>query len=538
VAYTHPLAARRFKRARLPLNDLRRIALRRWFAAAILATCVPRTAPAESLAYQADPLENSAELRPNDPAPSDGDGPVYYAQNPEPLPPTEDPQAAIAPEMQAILDRLDAVEAELAATKAAAAKDAEKSGKADDKKADAKPKEKDPLDGWTDLSNDKWTLKLGGHVQLDWINWADKSSAIAADPLARDYFEFRRARLLADGNGYGVYDFRLMLDAEPESGDGVTTPVVDVKDAYFSLNELPGNQRWRIGNFFVPFSLEQVTNDTMNIFLERSIPTQGVFAADREVGMALYGISDAKDFTWTGGAFFDSISESLKERVDNNEGQRLSGRLTWLPYYDEPSNGRYLVHTGCGVLYTHDQDNAVRFRARPQIHEGPFIIDSLNLNANSYTTGNLELATVWGPVSVQSEAFLSNVNFNGGPDRQCYGAYVYGSWFLTGENRIYERFGQHGAQFGRSTPFTNVFWVPGCHGLGAWEAKCRWSNLSLQEVSRGVYNDITCGFNWYWSDRVRFMFDWIHPITDTVGGATPFGDATADIIGTRFDFNW
>jgi hypothetical protein len=34
------------------------------------------------------------------------------------------------------------------------------------------------------------------------------------------------------------------------------------------------------------------------------------------------------------------------------------------------------------------------------------------------------------------------------------------------------------------------------------------------------------------------MFDWIHPITDTVGGATPFGDSTADIIGTRFDFNW
>jgi phosphate-selective porin OprO and OprP len=180
----------------------------------------------------------------------------------------------------------------------------------------------------------------------------------------------------------------------------------------------------------------------------------------------------------------------------------------------------------------------VRFRSRPQIHEGPFVIDSLNLNANSYTTGNLELATVMGPVSIQSEAFLSDVNFNGGPDRQCYGAYVYGSWFLTGENRVYERFGQHGAQFGRTVPYTNVFWVPGCHGLGAWEAKCRWSNLTLTDVGRGEYNDVTTGFNWYWSDRVRYMFDWIHPITDTVGGATPFGDTTSDIIAMRFDFNW
>ncbi len=467
------------------------------------------------------------------------DSPSFLTAELQPLPtPAEPADEAMSPELQEVLKRLDAVEKELADTKKAAAKSGDK--KADDKAKDSKDKDKkDPLAGWTDTSTEKWTLKLGGHLQMDWINWADKNPAsLAADPLARDYFEFRRARLLADGTGYGVYDFRFMIDVEPEAGDGVTTPVTDIKDAYFSVNELPGNARWRIGNFFVPFSLEQVTNDTMNIFLERSIPTQGVFAADREVGMAIYGHSDDMNTTWTGGAFFDSISESLKERIDNNEGQRLSGRLTHLLYYDEPSNGRYLVHTGCGVLYTNDQDDAVRFRARPQIHEGPFIIDSLNLNANSYTTGNLEFATVWGPVSIQSEAFYSDVNMNGGPDRQCYGAYLYGSYFLTGENRVYERFGQHGAQFGRTVPFTNVWWVPGCVGHGAWEAKCRWSNLSLQDVSRGVYNDVTTGFNWYWSDRVRIMFDWIHPITDTVGGATPFGDARADIIGTRFDFNW
>ena len=61
-----------------------------------------------------------------------------------------------------------------------------------------------------------------------------------------------------------------------------------------------------------------------------------------------YGVNDTQDVTWTGGMFFDSISESLKERIDDNQGYRVSGRLTWLPYYDEPSNGRYLVHTGRG----------------------------------------------------------------------------------------------------------------------------------------------------------------------------------------------
>ncbi len=67
-----------------------------------------------------------------------------------------------------------------------------------------------------------------------------------------------------------------------------------------------------------------------------------------------------------------------------------SGRVTWLPYYDEPSHGRYLIHTGAGILFTDDQDNRVRFRARPQIHEGPRLIDSDALAADTYTTGNLE----------------------------------------------------------------------------------------------------------------------------------------------------
>jgi phosphate-selective porin OprO/OprP len=252
--------------------------------------------------------------------------------------------------------------------------------------------------------------------------------------------------------------------------------------------------------------------------------------------MAFYGVNDAKDTTWTFGTFVDSLSESLKERIDDNQGQRVSGRLTYLPYYDEPSNGRYLVHTGAGVLYTKDQDGLARFRARPQIHEGPFLIDTGNFAAGEYTTGNLEFATVWGQFAVQSEAFLCNVNRIGDDSEWIGGAYVHCSYFLTGENRVYERYGQHGAQFGRQVPYSNFFWVPGCCGPGAWEMKARWSNLTLNNLDSGEYNDLTLGFNWYWSERIRIMFDYIHPVT--APGTTPFGATTSDIIGMRFDYNF
>ena len=80
-----------------------------------------------------------------------------------------------------------------------------------------------------------------------------------------------------------------------------------------------------------------------------------------------------------------------------------------------------------------------------------------------------------------------------------------------------------------------VFAVPGALSLGAWEMKARWSYLDLDPLNKGQYNDFTFGFNWYWTDRTRVMFDWINPYTSR---STPFGATQSNIIAMRFDFNW
>ena len=111
-------------------------------------------------------------------------------------------------------------------------------------------------------------------MQADFVHWAN-----ADDPPipARDYFEFRRLRLLADGTGYGIYDFRLQIDIEPEGDDTVTTPVTVIKDAYLTMNEIAWLQRVRIGNFFVPFSLEQVTTTrTISSWSARYLPPESL----------------------------------------------------------------------------------------------------------------------------------------------------------------------------------------------------------------------------------------------------------------------
>lgn len=89
---------------------------------------------------------------------------------------------------------------------------------------------------------------------MDYVFWANAQDSI---PDTFNYFNFRRLRLVADGTGYEVFDFRLQMKLEPEPfGDNPanTNITPQVKDAYLSMKDIPYLGRFRIGNFFVPFS--------------------------------------------------------------------------------------------------------------------------------------------------------------------------------------------------------------------------------------------------------------------------------------------
>lgn len=383
-------------------------------------------------------------------------------------------------------------------------------------------------EGWQDVSDQKWKIKIGGRDQMDYINWA--ASEIAG---TENYFEFRRLRLNATGVGYGVYDFMLQFDLESDEIPGPTFDAdigVGMKDVWIGIAEVPVLGHVRFGHFYPPFSLEQLTSDNYTTFMERSIPTDGVFSPGREVGVSAENHSSDENVTWGYGVFFDSINGRFKERIDDNQGVRVVGRVTWTPYYDEPSEGRYMVHTGFAAFYTDDQDDVVRFGSRPEIHEGPLLIDTGNLAANDYATLGAEFAIVWGSVSLQSEFIYTSVNTAAG-DVDLYGAYAFASYFLTGEHRPYNR--KHGS-FARPEPYSNFWIVPGSVGPGAWEVAARWSYLDFTKIGQGQLNDLTVGINWYWHPHSRMMFEWIHPWTS----GTNVGDTESGLLGLRVQFDF
>ena len=84
------------------------------------------------------------------------------------------------------------------------------------------------------------------------------------------------------------------------------------------------------------------------------------------------------------------------------------------------------------------------------------------------------------------------------------GAYIYASWFITGESRNYKA---KSGKFTRTKPLNAVY----DGGIGAWEVAARFSTLDLndQEIKGGEEDNVTLGVNWYLNPQVRFMANYI-----------------------------
>lgn len=224
-----------------------------------------------------------------------------------------------------------------------------------------------------------------------------------------------------------------------------------------------------------------------------------------------------------------------------------SPRGTWLPWYDEASGGRGLVHLGLGYRYWDFDDLQPRFRSRPENGVGPTILDTGRIDAADF--GNFlgpEVAIVFGPFSVQSEYVAGFLSQSGAEDAFVSGYYIYASYFLTGEHRPYRR---SEGRFGRTKPLGNFLGIrsgdgDSRSGRGAWELAYRYSNLDLTDpgagLGAGFAADHTFGVNWYLTPNARLMWNYVH--TDVRQRFTPAGTPLPNVpldaflIRMQFDF--
>src|SRR5262249_8558333 len=115
------------------------------------------------------------------------------------------------------------------------------------------------------------------------------------------------------------------------------------------------------------------------------------------------------------------------------------GRVTWLPIDSGEGQTKTLLHLGLSGSLSLGHDETIRYQSRPESYIAPVLVDTGDIKADSTVVVGLEAAYVPGPFSLQGEYFRAIVNQAAGPALNFNGLYVYGSWFLTGESRPYDK---------------------------------------------------------------------------------------------------
>ncbi|MBN8626948.1 MAG: hypothetical protein J0M17_15815, partial [Planctomycetes bacterium] len=207
------------------------------------------------------------------------------------------------------------------------------------------------------------TIKINGVFQAD-FGWVQQdANSTARYGHIKDGADFRRARLAASGAITEVNNYFLQMDFGFFGRPTFT-------DVWVEQTDLPILGNVRVGQWKQPFSLEVVSSFRYTTFAERSVLFQA-FDAFRHLGAGFYNRNDELTATWAASVFAFG-QDQFGGSIATAGGVGTAERFTYLPYYDEPSDGRYYLHTGVGHYFSAPNDKSVNFRTIPEMYIGAF----------------------------------------------------------------------------------------------------------------------------------------------------------------------
>ena len=393
----------------------------------------------------------------------------------------------------------------------------------------------------------KPTFKFNGRVHADY--WAFPHTSPGANAFETgnamdsvdDRFLFRRIRMEISGTMPDNMVYRMQVDFnvpnEPQ-----------IKDVYLGWEELPVLRTLLIGNQKRPYGLDHINSSRYNVFMERPAVVEAFNQDARRFGMCSYGYSEDEAYNWRYGAYMSQDMQGLgiaqATPIAEAYQAEFAGRFANTIWYDEASEGRGFAHWAVAGTVAGTDGNAgafstARFRTRPEARtSGRWEDTGVILNATSYQLFALEGLLNTGPVQWVTEYQHVSMQRSVGPDLSFGGAYVYASYFLTGESMTWDR---TSGQLGRVKPFENFFLVRTCDdgvggGWGAWQIAARYDYLDLTDdnVEGGILDALTFGLNWHWSPYSKVQFNYI---LGEIREHRPVDGQTAgnyQIFGTRF----
>jgi len=359
----------------------------------------------------------------------------------------------------------------------------------------------------------KPTFQIRGRVETEAAIavQSEQSKAIIGD--LQNGYGFRRVRLGAQGT---IGDAASWVSEVELAGGNVR-----LRDVFVGLDAIPGVRQIRVGNFREPFSLEGMTSSNFITFLER-YPVN-VLSPARNWGVSGFWWPDSERVLFSVGAFRDGTANNGQSQGDG-DNWAYTTRLTGLPVYEPDGEVFRLVHIGAAMSHRIPPDGLLSFTPRTvsnllmvDDNPGSPFLPSVETPTNSYQLYNLQAASVHGPFSVQGEWTAATVQQTNMGLAFVHGVYVYGSYFLTGEHRGYNRTRGSFDQVDVLRPFIKSRDDPR-GGFGAVELTVRFAyvdfsspNLPLDvngSPSQTKLYEVTFGTNWYLNRFTRIMLNY------------------------------
>jgi phosphate-selective porin OprO and OprP len=376
---------------------------------------------------------------------------------------------------------------------------------------------------WSTPDGD-FSWRLGGRIHLDTAFYSnDKGTTLTSGT------DIRRARIELTGTLWRNWQFAFGYDF------GQTANVRDGFRDMFVRYLLKGPMPFTFtgGQFKEYLGLESLTSSNDTTFMERSMPSRVFhdFAEGSDGRRIGFGVTTNGHELWTASAGVFGKNASGDSADNQTDPIVFDGRLTLSPIHTDTQ----VVHLGfAGSWVNPEGSNRVSFAARPDARIGASQLISTGAiaGADDVDRYSLEAAAVYGRFSVQGEYLRADVNRNlaGKKDLIFDAWYVFGSWVLTGESRVYE--------FERGV-FKNPkpFGVVGKSGIGAWEFAARYDSVDLNDkgIQGGRERNFTAGLNWYPAPNFKFMANYVR-VLDIDGGK--FANANPDVFEFRAQAYW
>jgi len=329
---------------------------------------------------------------------------------------------------------------------------------------------------------------IGTRIQVDGAGYASTRGLQDVDSGG----ELRRLRFGTRGDFYLLGHVSYALDVE------LIGSSFEVGDVYLWWKGIPFIQRFKIGNFTPPMSLESVTSTRDILFMETSLPVEALGPA-RSSGVQVGGPIFQQRLTWA--LALVRLLGTTDQGDRSRGGGRAVVRITGLPQ-DDRERGR-LTHLGLGASMLFSAENA-RYETRPESHLAPALVDTgVSEAANQSVAYGVEALHIHGPWLVMGEGLATTVS--GRNSATFWGTYALATYTLTGETQPYDRSSGILDQFLPARPFS---WHD--RAWGAFRVGGRVSHIDLNggPTRGGRETNLTGNLTWVLNSWLLFKAEY------------------------------